>query len=623
MNNINGLNTAPPIINLGILAHVDAGKTTLTEGLLVHSGVKRAMGRVDDGTTTTDSMALERRRGITIRAATVSFHWQGTKINLIDTPGHMDFIAEVERSLAVLDGVVLLISAKEGVQTQTRVIFAKLAQMGIPTLLFINKVDRAGVSLPWLYQQIREKLTPHALPMQAVENPGNREASLQPLDLCVGALHETIVAVSDALLADYLAGRPIPAAACMHTLRAATRGGRIFPMYHGSALHDLGIAELLTAIPLFFRAGGDAQAPLSAMAYKLDRDESGRKRLYLRVFSGTMRVRDRVDIPGNELMQIKALFALREGRIVNTDSLAAGDIGILPDIADLRCGDFLGAPTDRKLPPVPPPLLIAAIAPADAAQRPALLDALTQLTEEDPALQLRIDGASAEITLRLYGPLQREIIGALLLERFGLAVSFSPLATLFKEQPAQSTFAEMRLGAPGNFHAAGIALTAEPLPPGSGNRYVSRVSVGHLMRTFQTAVEDGVAFGLTEGLGHEITDTLVTFTDMDFSSVTSTPADFRRLAPEVLRKALRAVPLRRMEPWLSFALIAPAAFQKRALAALSPLRAVLGSTVYTDAECTIQGEIPLDTAKDFAAELASMTQGCGLFQTTFLDYRQA
>lgn len=615
-------NTADRIINLGILAHVDAGKTTLTEGLLVHSGVKRSMGRVDTGTTTTDSLSLERQRGITIRASTVSFPWKGAKINLIDTPGHMDFIAEVERSLSVLDGVILVVSAMEGVQPQTRVIFAKLSVMGIPTLLFINKIDRAGVSLERVYHDIRDKLTPRLIPMQAAVGVGEREAAVGPLSFDSGPLHEAIVAESDALLADFFAGRAVSGQACLHALRSGVRQCRLFPVYLGAALRDVGIAPLLDAIPLFFRGGGDPDAPLSALIYKLDREDSGRRRLYLRVFSGTLSVRDRVEVSGGESVQIKALLALREGRASHADRLCAGDIGILLDAPALRCGDFLGRPIQRRLAEAPPPLLTAALFPVLPALRPALLDALQQLAEEDPSLGFRLDARTGEITLRLYGALQREVIEALLLERFGLAVAFSPLATLFKEQPLAPAEACIGIWELGNPHQAGVALAVEPLPAGTGNQYVTRVSYGDLERSFQNAVEEGARLGLAEGLGQEIVDTRVTFTGMDYSSVTSTPADYRRLTPMVLRRALEATGLRRMEPWLRFTAVCPVEFQKKALLAIGRLRAALGEVTYGQAECTVLGQVPLDTAKDFAAELAALTQGKGLFTTSFLEYRE-
>ncbi|MDR0896590.1 MAG: TetM/TetW/TetO/TetS family tetracycline resistance ribosomal protection protein [Oscillospiraceae bacterium] len=614
------------ILNLGILAHVDAGKTTVTEGILVHSGVKRQGGRVDDGTTTTDSMALERKRGMTIRAATVSFIWQGVKINLIDTPGHMDFIAEVERSLAVLDGAVLVISAREGVQPQTRVIFEKLVAMRVPTLLFINKIDRVGARAEAVCAQIRQLLTPNIVPMQRTEGEGSREAAVFPLSLCEGVLLETLADADEALLSAYLSDAPLTEADARAALRRQTHACALYPLYLGAALRDVGIMPLLDGIVTHLTPDAlpAINAPLSAYLYKIEWDAQGRKCAYARVFSGALRLRDRAAHLGHDApVHLRGLLRPVGGAMVPTDCIEAGDIGLLADIAEVRCGDFLGErhPLPVGISPTEP-LLSVQITPPPDAGRAALLDALTRLTEEDPALQLAIRADTEEITLRLYGLLQREIIEALLLERFGLRAVFSPVRTLMREQPMREARAEMRLGQRGNLHAAGIALTLTPLPTGRGNAYVRNVSYGDLSRSFQNGVEEGVWQGLREGLGHEIVDTQVTFTDMDFSSVTSTPADYRRLAPEVLRRALASVPLRRLEPWVAFTLTTPAEFQKKVLPVLNPLRAIVQSITHGETECVVRGEAPLDTTKQFAAQLQALTRGQGGFGTVFLAYRE-
>jgi ribosomal protection tetracycline resistance protein len=388
----------------------------------------------------------------------------------------------------------------------------------------------------------------------------------------------------------------------------------------------VGIVPLLDGIVTYLTpdAPPAADAPLSAYLYKIEWDAQGRKCAYARVFSGALRLRARAAHPGHDApVHLRGLLRPVGGAMVPTDCIEAGDIGLLADIAEVRCGDFLGEV--RPLPPgISPtePLLSVQITPPPDAGRAALLDALTRLTEEDPALQLAIRADTEEITLRLYGLLQREIIEALLLERFGLRAVFSPVRTLMREQPTREAHAEIRIGQRGNLHAAGIALTLTPLPAGQGNAYVRAVSYGDLSRSFQNGVEEGVWQGLREGLGHEMVDTQVTFTDMDFSSVTSTPADYRRLAPEVLRRALASVPLRRLEPWVAFTLTTPSEFQKKVLPALNPLRAQVQSLTHGEAECVVRGEAPLDTTKQFAAQLQALTRGQGGFGTVFLAYRE-
>lgn len=613
-------------INLGVLAHVDAGKTTVTEGMLFHSGSKRAMGRVDDGTTTTDSMLLEQQRGMTIRAATVAFCWRGVKINLIDTPGHMDFIAEVERSLAVLDGVVLVLSAREGVQTQTRVIFDALRAIGMPVLLFVNKVDRIGVSIQALYAEVERRLTGRFVPMQRVTGEGTREARVEPLPLVDAAHAELLIERDEALLAGYLDGRTPTEEQLRESLRAGTAEGSVYPLYLGAALHDIGIVPLLDAVTeLFAQRGLQETAPLSAYIYKVQWDAYDHKWAYLRVLQGTLLLRSKAHHVGHEApVHIRGLLNTGTEGFVPAASIEAGDIGVLLDAPHVRTGDFLGVALPLPVrPALAEPLLQIGIAPQEGVTRPALLTALSRLTEEDPFLQLAIHPVTEEITLRLFGLLQREILESLLLERFSIRAAFTPMRTLYKEQPTEPVEAEIRIWETKNLHEAGVALRLEPLPPGTGNIYRTDVSFGALERSFQNGVEEGVRAGLLEGLGSEIVDTRVIFTDMDYSSVGSTPADYRRLAPEVVRKALSAVPLRRLEPWVRYSITAPTQHQRRVLAAISGLRATMEAVLYGEEEFTIEGEAPLDTTKDFAPQLLSMTQGQGMFQTAFLAYREA
>ena len=253
-------------LNLGILAHVDAGKTTLTERLLYAAGVIDEVGSVDKGTTRTDSLALEQQRGITIKSAVVSFPVDGVTVNLIDTPGHPDFIAEVERVLSVLDGCVLVISAVEGVQPQTRVLMRALQRLDVPTLLFVNKIDRAGADPERVLDEIEQRLTPDVVPMGSADGLGTRTASFAQFG----------TADSD--------------------LVARARAGELHPVFFGSALTGAGVDEVMGGIAHLLPARtGDSEGPLSARVFKIERDQDGHRIAYTRVFSGTVTVRDRLD----------------------------------------------------------------------------------------------------------------------------------------------------------------------------------------------------------------------------------------------------------------------------------------------------------------------------------------
>ncbi len=251
-------------LNLGVLAHVDAGKTTLTERLLYAAGVIDEVGSVDDGTTQTDSLALERQRGITIRSAVVSFTVGDVTVNLIDTPGHPDFIAEVERALSVLDGAVLVISAVEGVQPQTRILMRALRRLRVPAVLFVNKIDRRGAGYDRVLREISERLTPDIVAMSSVRELGTRAAAV--------------------------AAAPAPA-----RLAARTRRGQVYPVFFGSALTGAGVDTLMSEVTgLLPTAAREASGPVSGRVFKIERGPAGEKIAYVRMFSGTVRTRDRV-----------------------------------------------------------------------------------------------------------------------------------------------------------------------------------------------------------------------------------------------------------------------------------------------------------------------------------------
>lgn len=609
------------MINLGILAHVDAGKTTVTEGLLYHSGAKKRMGNVDRGTTTTDSMALEQQRGMTIRSSTVSFRWKGKKVNLIDTPGHMDFIAEVERSLSVLDGVILVISAKEGVQPQTRVLFHKLRELKIPTILFLNKLDRLGVDLNAVYEEIRTQLTENLLRMQTVSGEGGGMLELWERTLRDGDFLEEVSGFSDRLLSRFVEGALVSEEELLRELRKGVRRGTLFPLFQGSALNDVGITPLLDALTDCFGHPADSGAVLSAYVYKLERDAAHRKRLYCRVFSGSMAVREKLTVlRSGELFTVRNLLAAETGKYVPTDCIAAGDIGVLLDVPELNCGDFIGAAYHRRnCSSTAEPLLSVVIAPQKEEERKALLYALQELEEEDPFLAFQFEPCSGKLSLRLFGNLQMEIIEALLLERYGLRVLFQRPTTVYKERPAG--LGKSTLGFDNSLHCeAGITLSVEPLPPGSGMQYENSVSYGFLEKPFQNAVLEGILQGLEEGLGYAVTDVRVCFLDAEYSSVTSTPSDYRHLAPEVVRLALKDAGTERLEPWVHYRLTAPLGTEKRVFSELFKMRATTDEILYTQQELHITGSVPFDTSHDFPPLLLSFTEGKGMFETKLWRY---
>jgi ribosomal protection tetracycline resistance protein len=374
-------------LNLGILAHVDAGKTSLTERLLHAAGVVDEIGSVDAGTSHTDFLDLERRRGITIKAA-VSFVVGDVTINLLDTPGHPDFIAEVERALTVLDGAVLVVSAVEGVQAQTRVLMRTLQRLGIPTVLFVNKIDRVGAREGAVLAAMAERLTPSIVAMGTTSAIGDRSASFVPFRR--GELDLTPLADNDDGVLAALVGDTAPSADWLHrALVEQTRRARVHPVFFGSAITGAGVDALTEGITTLLPATeGDADSPLAGTVFKIDRGPAGERVAYVRLFAGTLRVRDRV---GEHT--VTAIEVFERGATVRRTCAIGGEIAKVWGLGEVRIGDAVGEqPGDDRthLHLFAPPTLETLVVP-DADHRRDLYTALTQLAEQDPLIRLRFD----------------------------------------------------------------------------------------------------------------------------------------------------------------------------------------------------------------------------------------
>ena len=479
------------IINIGILAHVDAGKTTLTESLLYTSGAIMEPGNVDKGTTRTDSMALERQRGITIQAAVTSFHWKEYKVNLVDTPGHMDFMTEVYRSLSVLDGAILVISAKDGVQAQTRVLFHALRKMKIPTIIFINKIDQEGFVPAQTYQNIREKLTEDMMVMQEV----HLFSELTLSDVADFEKWDAVIAGNDNLLEKYLSGAPLTLRELQEEIKRRVQQGTFFPVYHGSAKENIGTKKLLDVITDIFSSKTDnCQSELCGYVFKIEYTEQKKRRCYLRLYSGTLCLRETILLSKKEKIKITEMSIPFDGEIVPTDTADSGEIVILSDNT-LKLNDVLG---DEKLLPrkawtdSPLPFFRTTIEPIKAEQREALLDALTEIADTDPLLHFMIDSITHEIILSFLGKVQLEVVCSLLNEKYSVEVAIKEPTVIYLERPRKEAHYTIHIEVPPNPFWASIGLAVTPLPVGSGTEYESKVSLGYLNQSFQNAVMEGI-----------------------------------------------------------------------------------------------------------------------------------
>ena len=610
------------IINIGILAHVDAGKTTLTESLLYTSGAIMEPGSVDKGTTRTDSMALERQRKITIQAAVTSFRWKGYKVNLVDTPGHMDFLAEVHRSLSVLDGAILVVSAKDGVQAQTRVLFHALRKMKIPTIIFINKIDQSGVVLEQTYQNIREKLTEDMIVMQEVHFCSEIILS----DVADFEKWDAVIAGNDDILEKYLSGVPLTLWELQKEIKRRVQRGTLFPVYHGSAKDNIGVKELLEVITeVFSLETDDSQSELCGYVFKIEYTEQKKRRCYLRLYSGTLCLRETILLSKKEKIKITEMSIPFDGEIVPADTADSGEIVILSDNT-LKLNDVLG---DEKLLPRkawtdnPLPFLRTTIEPIKAEQREVLLDALTEIADTDPLLHFMIDSITHEIILSFLGKVQLEVVCSLLNEKYSVEVAIKEPTVIYLERPRKEAHYTIHIEVPPNPFWASIGLAVTPLPVGSGTEYESKVSLGYLNQSFQNAVMEGIRYGLEQGVyGWEVTDCRICFEYGVYYSPVSTPADFRFLAPVVLEQVLKKAGTQVLEPYLSFTLFAPQEYLSRAYHDAVKYDAVIETTSLKNNEAILTGEIPARRIGEYKSDLNFYTNGRSVCLTELKGYQE-
>ncbi len=634
-------------LNLGILAHVDAGKTTLTERLLFAAGVIDRPGSVDAGTTQTDSLALEQQRGITIKSAVTSFPIGDVRVNLIDTPGHPDFIAEVERVLSVLDGAVLVISAVEGVQPQTRILMRTLQRLRIPALLFVNKIDRRGADTARVLQAISERGDLTTLAMGVSRFLGTRDASFRPSgagDAGFRArLTEVVADHDDGILAAYVEDEEgVPYQRLRDELAALTTRGLVHPVFFGSAVTGAGIGPLIAGIAeLLPAAAGDTDGPVAGSVFKIERGSKGEKIAYVRMTSGTLRARSRLRFGVGREDKVTSIAVFERGSAVRRDLVSAGEIGKLGGLGEVQIGDRIGpggASSARHQ--FPPPTLESVVVARDRADRARLRVALGQIAEQDPLINLRQDDSRQETYVSLYGEIQKEVIQATLANDFGIEVAFRETTMIYIERPVGRGSAVEVLQADTHPFAATVGLRVEPAPTDSGITFRLDVDprdipiyIYKTASSFTDAMTRCVRRTLAEGLyGWQVAGCAVTMTECNYyigdgpkKQVLSTPrttaADFRKLTPLVLLHALKQAGTVVCEPLSRVTLEIPTAALGGVLSGLAQLGAAVETPVAGGELAVLQAVLPAAQVHRLQQQLPRLTSGEGVLESSFGGYQ--
>lgn len=600
--------------NIGIFAHVDAGKTTLSEQLLAHAGAIRIKGSVDAGTAHTDKLEIERRRGISVKATSVSFTYNDTQINMIDTPGHADFAAEVERSLWALDAAVLVVCAVEGVQPQTEVLFSAMQKQHIPVIFFLNKTDRVGADPDLVLRQIHRLLTKNAVMLCDDD-----------------AVTELLCDHDDALLERYYSGEAFEPAFLRQKLAPLTQSCDAYPVLCGSALRDEGVIPLLDAIVEQFPAP-NAAAALSGVVFSAQQDRAMGRGVWIRLFGGTLETRATIELPSGidpstgtpktEAHKITQIMDL-DGHPVG--KLSPGEIGIIYGLGNIPIGHVLGDPAllPHKVEPgnLCSPLITVQVIPEKSEQMPALRQACTVLSGEDPLLHVQYIRSLNELHMQVMGMIQLEILEDVLSSRFDIPVHFSAPAIIYRETVAQKSEGYVAYLAPKPCWAI-LKFEIAPGLPGSGVTFRSTVPVRTLKAHYQNQVAQAIPLALNQGrLGWQVTDVAITLVDGGDHQYHTHPLDFIVATPMAIQDGLQNGGSVLLEPILDVRFLLPPDCVGRVMSDVMTMRGEVLDNI-TDGERTIlTARIPVQTSLDYSVKLATATGGRGAMSVKLHSYK--
>ena len=597
------------ILNVGIFAHIDAGKTTLTERLLYEAGVLRTLGSVDGGTCLTDFLPVERARGVSVRDATVTFSFRGVKINLIDTPGHADFFEETELALSAVDVAVLVISAREGVEAQTELLVEAAVRRGLPLAVFVNKCDMAEVSCEKVHRALKKSLTRELLDFTDVRGAPVRDFS----ESAVTALGD------DTLLEEFLEGR-LSEGELTKKLTRACSAGKIVPVLYGSARTGAGASRLLETLADYFEFSVE-DGPFSAFVYQVEHRKNIGKIAHIRVFQGRVGVREEVLNRRTEsAFKTAQLKQIKGEKYADVQTLSAGEVGAVAGLADVRAGDFLGAPSSVAALKLYAPYLRVKITPRDPTKLNALKAALEELSDESPSLALEWIPEKRELTVSASGKVQTEILKENLLARFALDAEIGAPSVIYRETPKKPAFGFEAYTMPKPCWAI-VKFYIEPLARGSGFVYESVASDKNVAYRYQEHVKTEVPRVLQQGLyGWQVTDLKVTLVDGQHHVQHTHPLDFFTATPMGVMDGLKNAGTILLEPVLLVRVRAPEESLGKVIGALSGRRGKLGTPNFEEGKFSLDAEIPAEETFDLQETIASLTGGRGSYDARLVGY---
>ena len=665
------------IRNIGIIAHIDAGKTTTTERVLYYTGKTHRMGSVDEGTTTTDWMAQERERGITITAAAITAYWRDCQINIIDTPGHIDFTAEVQRSLRVLDGGVVVFDAVAGVEPQSETVWRQADRYHVPRVCFVNKMDRVGADLERTIEMIRERFSANPVVLQLpigieggfrgvvdlltmraiiwMADDLGAEPQFEPIPATLEEesnvarmqLVEQVVETDDDLTLKYLEGEEISPAELRAALRGATLRGQVTPVLCGSALRNKGVQPLLDAVVDYLPSPLDVEAiegvnpftkkvenrvadddkPATALVFKISTDPYVGRLAYMRLYSGHIQVGSSLlNATNGKRVRLGRLVRMHADRREDVKEVFAGDIIAVPGLKRTFTGDTL---CDPKKPIVletisfPDPVISVAIEPKTMADQDRMMDALQRLAEEDPTFRVRTDDQTGQMLISGMGELHLEVLVDRMLREFKVQANVGKPRVAYREtisQPVSGVEGRFIRQAGGRGQYGVVVLDLIPLPSGSGNQFQNRIRAGAIPPEFIPAVEAGVMEAMESGVlaGYRLVDVKAILVDGEYHEVDSSDVAFKVAGSIALQEGVQRGEPILLEPVMRVEVVTPEEFTGEVLGNLSSRRAEIGGMEPRSGGLQIiDARVPLAEMFGYATDLRSMSQGRGTFTLEF------
>jgi len=663
--------------NIGIAAHIDAGKTTCTERILFYSGVVHKMGEVHDGAAVTDWMAQERERGITITAAAISTTWNDHRINIIDTPGHVDFTIEVERSMRVLDGVIAVFCAVGGVQPQSETVWRQADRYSVPRMVFVNKMDRTGADFLKVHGQIKDRLKANAVPIQL---PIGAEGDLSGIIDLVrnrafiykddlgkdieeteipdnmtelaaewrGKLMESIAETDDELVEAFLEKGELSIDELIKGIREGVLKHGLVPMLCGSAFKNKGVQLLLDAVVDYLPAPvdvppiqgllpngkeavrpSDDKAPFSSLAFKVMADPYG-KLTFVRMYSGVLEKGSYVlNSTKNEKERISRLIILKADDREEVDELRAGDLGAVLGLKNTTTGDTLCATDDPIVLEtlfIPEPVISVAVEPKTKSDMEKLSKALTSLAEEDPTFRVSTDQETGQTVIAGMGELHLEILVDRMLREFKVEANIGAPQVSYRETIRASSKGEGKFarqtGGKGQY--GHVVIEMEPGEPGSGFEFVNKIVGGIVPKEYIKPAESGMKETCESGViaGYPLIDVKVTMIDGSYHDVDSSEMAFKIAGSMAFKDGVKKCNPVLLEPMMKVEVEVPEDFLGSVIGDLSSRRGQVEGQSVDDGLSKVQAKVPLAEMFGYATELRSMTQGRGIFSMEFSNYEE-